>query len=359
MMKRNIEIGLLHSRSGDYSALAMVARTGILRGVAEINADPALDVGFSVVERDPEGRLDRYAPLCRDMLQNTGVRHIFGCITSSSRKEVIPELERFHGALWYSAPYEGFEANEHVAYTHSCPNQHLLPLLEFATPRFGNQVCLVGSNYIWGWEIAQIAREKISTLGGQILSDRYLPIGDTGLDQILEEIRALQPDFVVNSLIGESSYSFLARLGKMRAEAGNAEMLPVLSCNFTEGEIAAAGTAAEGMYAAGPFFEQDVVGHGSIAEMSRLAVHELAGYLNANPGAEMLPLTDLIALAAKQGRPLRLDSENQHASQPVVIAQLRGRKFEEILRLPEIAADPYWTRRDRSSLPRSNLRVVS
>ncbi|MEP3437116.1 MAG: transporter substrate-binding protein [Hoeflea sp.] len=359
MMKRNIEIGLLHSLSGDYVALATVARAGILRGVAEVNADPALDVGFSVVERDPEGRLDRYAPLCRDMLQNAGVRHIFGCITSSSRKEVIPELERFHGALWYSAPYEGFEANEHVAYMHSCPNQHLLPLVEFAMPRFGNRVCLIGSNYIWGWEIAQIAREKISTMGGQVLSDRYLPIGDTGLGQILEEIRALQPDFIVNSLIGESSYSFLARLAEVRAEAENAELLPVLSCNFTEGEIAVAGSAAEGMYAAGPFFEQNVVGHGSIAEMSRLAVHELAGYLNANPGAEKLPLSDLIALAAKQSRTLRLDCENQHASQPVVIAQLRAGKFQEILRLPELAADPYWSRRDRSSRPPSHLRVVS
>ncbi|MDF1610248.1 transporter substrate-binding protein [Hoeflea sp. YIM 152468] len=358
-MKRNIEIGLLHSLSGDYVALSTVARAGILRGVAEVNTDPALDVRFSVVERDPEGRLDRYAPLCRDMLQHAGVRHIFGCITSSSRKEAIPELERFHGALWYSAPYEGFEANEHVAYMHSCPNQHLLPLLDFAVPRFGNRVCLVGSNYIWGWEIAQIAREKISTMAGQILSDRYLPIGDTGLDQIVAEIRALKPDFIINSLIGESAYSFLAHLAEMRAEAGNAEMLPVLSCNFTEGEIPAAGAAAEGMYAAGPFFEGSAGGHGSIAEMSRLAVHELAGYLNANPGAEMLPLTDLIALAAKQGRALRLDRENQHASQPVVIAQLNGGIFEEILRLPELAADPYWTRRDRSSLPRSHLRVVS
>jgi len=358
-MKRNIEIGLLHSLSGDYVALAMVARAGILRGVAEVNADPTLDVGFSVVERDPEGRLDRYAPLCRDMLQNAGVRHIFGCITSSSRKEVIPELERFHGALWYSTPYEGFEANEHVAYMHSCPNQHLLPLVEFAMPRFGTGVCLVGSNYIWGWEIAQIAREKISAMGGQVLSDRYLPIGDTGLAQILTEIQSLQPDFIINSLIGESSYSFLAQLAKMRAEAGNAEMLPVLSCNFTEGEISAAGAGADGMYAAGPFFEASADGHGSIAEMSRLAVHELAGYLNANPGAEMLPLTDLIALVAKQGRALRLDSENQHASQPVVIAQLRAGKFEEILRLPALAADPYWTRRDRSSLPLPNLRVVS
>lgn len=358
-MKRNIEIGLLHSVGGDYAALAMVGRTGVLRGVAEVNADPMLDVSFSVVQRDPEGRLDRYAPLCRDMLRHAGVKHIFGAITSSSRKELIPDLERFDGSLWYSAPYEGFEANEHVAYMHSCPNQHLLPLLDFAVPRFGKRACLIGSNYIWGWEIAQIAREKLNAMDGQILSDRYLPIGDTDLDQIIAEIEALRPDFIVNSLIGDSSYTFMTRVANLRSQLGDAEALPILSANFTEGEVTVAGAGAEGMYAAGPFFEATEAGLGSIAEMSRLAVHELASYLNGNPGAELLSLTELLALAARQGRNSRLDPDNQHARQPVVIAQLRGGQFHEILRLPELDADPYWTRRGRSALPDRQFRVVS
>ncbi len=358
-MKRNLNIGLLHSASGPYAALGRAARAGVLRGVAEVNADAALDVAFDVVERDPEGRLDRYAPLCRDMLRNAGVRHVFGCLTSSSRKEVIPELERLDGVLWYSAPYEGFEASEQVAYTHSCPNQHLLPLLDWAMPTFGRRAALVGSNYIWGWEIAQIARERIGAAGGEILSDRYLAIGDTELDHLIAEIRALRPDFIVNSLIGESSYTFLARIAGLRDDLRDAAALPVLSCNFTEAEIGAAGAAAEGLYSAGPYFETAAGGLGSFAETSRLAVHELARLLDGNPGGETLPLAQLLGLAARQGRRSRLDPDTQHARQPVVIAELRGGRFREILRLPEVAADPYLSRRDRISLPRPMLKVVS
>lgn len=361
-MKRSVTIGLLHSATGPYSALAMVARAGILRGVAEVNAGPAWDVTFTLEDRDPEGRLDRYAPLCRDLLRVPGLRHIFGCITSSSRKEVIPELERHDGVLWYSAPYEGFEASTQVAYMHSCPNQHLLPLLDWAMPTFGRRASLVGSNYIWGWEIAQIARERITAEGGQILSDRYLPIGDTGLDHIIAEIRALRPDFIVNSLIGQSSYSFLARLAALRAEMaespGDARALPVLSCNFTEGEVRDAGPAAEGLISAGPHFEAEAGGLGSIGEMSRLAVLELAGLLKGNPGAEHLPLTGLLSLAGRQRRASRLDADNQHARQPVVIAELRGGRFRDILRLPERQADPYWTRREGPLQSRPRLRVV-
>ena len=365
-MRRDVAIGILHSASGPYTALAMVARAGILRGVAEVNADPSRDLSFTVHDRDPEGRLDRYAPLCRDLLQEKGLRHIFGCITSSSRKEVIPELERHDGVLWYSAPYEGFEASAQVAYMHSCPNQHLLPLLDWAMPRFGRRVCLVGSNYIWGWEIAQIARERILACGGQILSDRYLPIGDTALDHIIAEMRALRPDFIVNSLIGQSSYTFLARLAELRsgpgaeiaAAKGSAPALPVLSCNFTEGEIADAGPAAEGLIAAGPHFETAADGLGSIGEMSRLAVLELADLLQGKPGAEDLPMAELLAQAARQGHRSRLDGENQHARQPVVVAELRDGRFHEILRLPERAADPYWTRREAPVPARPVLRVV-
>ena len=68
---------------------------------------------------------------------NSGARHIIGCVTSWSRKEVIPILEKAGGTLWYACPYEGFEANEHVVYMHACPNQHLVPLLAYVVPRFG------------------------------------------------------------------------------------------------------------------------------------------------------------------------------------------------------------------------------
>lgn len=83
-------------------------------------------------------------------MHNTGARHIIGTVTSSSRKEVIPVLEKHGGTLWYALPYEGFEASDHVVYTHACPNQ-LLPLLDWALPTYGARAYLTGSNYMQGW----------------------------------------------------------------------------------------------------------------------------------------------------------------------------------------------------------------
>lgn len=358
-MKRVVDIGVLLSGSGMYAALSRASRQGVLQGVREVNADPGLDVSFRVVERDPEGRLDRYAPLCREILQGSDARHIFGCITSASRKEVIPELERFDGVLWYPVPYEGFEASERVAYMHSCPSQHLLPLLDWALPTLGTRAYLVGSNYIWGWEMAQIARERIAAADGQVLGDRYLAIGDTDLDHIIQDIRALKPDFILNSLIGDSSYAFLARLSELKRTPGFTHRLTVLSCNFTECEIAAAGDAAEGLISAGPWFEPDGGTGGSFHEMARQSVHELALLLHGRPGAEALALADVLNAAMRAGHAPRLDPAHLHARQPAIIARLENGRFHEIKRLTALRADPYLTHRSHSSHGGSMLKVVS
>ncbi|WP_283179083.1 transporter substrate-binding protein [Gemmobacter sp. 24YEA27] len=355
-MKRSIDIGILQSQSGNYAALSVISRAGLLRGVAEVNASPDYDLCFRVCGRDPEGRTDRYAPLCREILRETGARHIFGCVTSSSRKEVIPELERFDGVLWYPLPYEGFEASERVAYLHSCPNQHLLPLLDWALPALGRRGYLVGSNYIWGWEIAQIARERIASLGGEVAGDRYLALGDCDSSHIINEIAALQPDFILNSLVGESDYAFLSQLRDLRDRTG--ARLQVLSCNFTECEIESSQGGAEGLIAAGPWFEPGEGRGGSIAEVARRSVHELARLLHGRPGAERLSLADLLR-DAPGGARSRLDPTHFHAAQPVVIAQIREGRFHEILRHAPRAADPYLTARDRDLPSAPILRVVS
>jgi branched-chain amino acid transport system substrate-binding protein len=171
-MKKCVEIGLLYSRSGTYRLLSESCRSGILSAIAAVNARPDSPVEIVPVERDPGGNIDRYAPLADDIFRNTTARHIVGCITSWSRKEVIPVLEKHGGTLWYAAPYEGFEASENVVYMHACPNQHILPLLAHVIPRFGARAFLVGSNYIWGWEVNRIARDLVGDAGGTILGER-------------------------------------------------------------------------------------------------------------------------------------------------------------------------------------------
>lgn len=359
-LKRRIELGLLYSRSGSYSLISEACRSGALAAIAMVNADPALDLTFLPVERDPGGNVDAYSPLCEDILRDTGARHVLGCVTSWSRKEVIPTVEKFGGTLWYAVPYEGFEASDHVVYTHACPNQHLLPLLDWVIPAHGRRAYLTGSNYIWGWEMNRLARERITAAGGEVLGERYLPIGSRDVDRMIEEIRFARPDFILNSLIGPSSYEFMAAYRALGMEDAHFRpaSCPVLSCNLTECELPALGQAAEGLVAAGPYFRgmPGLGNFGSSHEAAAFsAVRELARLLAHRAGAEDLPLSQL--LAGDRGTGI-VDPDTHHTVLPVIIARVESGAFTPIRRLEAVAGDPYLTR-GRSAPIAPLLRVVS
>ncbi|MEP9372374.1 transporter substrate-binding domain-containing protein [Mesorhizobium sp. KR1-2] len=256
-MGNSIPIGLLFSRSGPYWAPGQQGFYGALAAIEAVNASGEYPFELVAHDADPEGNTGRYAGLCRDMIRRTGLRHVVGCTTSWSRKEVIPVVEKADALLWYPCVYEGFEASENVVYIAASPNQHLLPLLDYVVPRFGRNAFLTGSNYIWGWEMNRIAREVLHHSGGSVLGERYVPIGDVEIHHIVAEIKAKKPDFILNNLIGPSSYAFL----KTYHELGLADpsfasaVRPVLSCNLYEGEGSLLGEAIAGHFTVSCYFQ--------------------------------------------------------------------------------------------------------
>ncbi|SNT21446.1 transporter substrate-binding protein [Tropicimonas sediminicola] len=365
-MTREIDLGILFSRSGTYRLLSEASRTGALKAVEQVNADDSLDVRFNPIERDPAGNIDAYAPLCEEILRDSSARHVIGCTTSWSRKEVIPALERMDGVLWYPTPYEGFEASDRIVYSHACPNQHLLPLLDYAFSQFGRRSYLTGSNYIWGWEMNRLAREIGARNGGEVLGERYLPLGSTEIERIVEEIADLRPDFVLNQLIGPSQYAFLAAIAKLRQldpffRAGHC---PVLSCNLTECELPTIGPSAEEVISAGPWFRglhPALPGNGeredfgsSLEAAAHASVMMLAGLLSSNPGAEYLSLQQL--LAQPRAARIGISARTHHVSLPVAIAQVREGAFVPLWTEQPVEGDPYLTREREPAAV--SLRVV-
>lgn len=367
-MKRIVEIGILFSRSGDYQLLSNASRDGVIAAIEAVNANPARSIRLVAHERDPQGSIEKYGGLCAELLRDEKVTHIFGCTTSWSRKEVIPVMERHDGLLWYACPYEGFEANDHVVYTHACPNQHIVPMLAYVMPRFGSNAFLLGSNYVWGWEVNRVARDLIGDVGGHILGERYLPIGDTDVGRLIDEIRVARPSFVLNNLIGQSSYAFL----KAYAELGRTEpafasnRCPVVSCNLTEPELPAIGIAGEGHLSAGPYFADPladgVAMPSSFPAAAYAAVLMLADAVEAagsdNP-AILRQMLDTLEYDTPLGR-VRIDRQTQHTSLPVKIGRIENGAFRTVWHSQSLQApDPYLSRSEsRLFQGRPQLKVV-
>ncbi len=112
------------------------------------------------------------------MMREAGCRHIIGTQTSSSRKEVLPVMERGRGLLWYTTPYEASKATIVWSTQALAPNQGVVPLFRHIVPESGRRAFLLGSNYIWGWETNRIARELLAGCDGEVLGERYVAIGE-------------------------------------------------------------------------------------------------------------------------------------------------------------------------------------
>ncbi|WP_448953227.1 transporter substrate-binding protein [Labrys neptuniae] len=377
-MKRRVELGILYSRSGNYRLVSEACHAGAMGAVAAVNADPANPVEFVPVERDPQGNADRYATLAEDILRGSAARHIIGGVTSWSRKEIIPVLEKAGGTLWYACPYEGFEANEHVVYMHACPNQHLVPLLGHVVPRFGANGFLTGSNYIWGWETNRVARDLIADAGGHVLGERYLPLGETEVSRLIEEIRATRPNFILNNLIGPSSYAFFQAYAQLSQQDDyfTPQHCPIISCNLTECELPAIGPAGNGHLSAGPYFHDASIDEPWLASQPQEATGRPSSF-QASAYASVMILAAILAteagdspsdLSAAFARhrfetpfgSIGIDPQTQHATLPVEIARIAGDGFEKVSITKAVKPDPYLSRYDRAKVfGGRRLKVVS
>ena len=206
MTQKRYRIGVMFSTTGSYSVVARSILNGALLAFQEVNASGG-DIVLEPVVVNPSGDLARYRSLSLELL-GSGIRQVVGCYTSSSRKEVIPCFEKFDGLLWYPSHYEGFESSDNVIYTGAAPNQHVLPLVDYLASRVGSRAFCVAPTTSGPWENNRIFREALIARGGAVLAERYLPVGDTEVDQVIAAIIDQRPHCVFNNLIGTSACAF-------------------------------------------------------------------------------------------------------------------------------------------------------
>jgi ABC-type branched-subunit amino acid transport system substrate-binding protein len=255
MSRLNLQVGYLFSTTGSYELVARSMLNGALLAADEINASD-LGVSLEPTILNPGGDLGQYSVHAGTLLAR-GIRHVVGCYTSSSRKEVIPLFEKHDALLWYPSHYEGFESSDNVVYTGAAPNQHVLPLVDYLLAHHGHRAFCVGSNYIWAWENNRILRESVLARGGSVLAERYFAVGDTEFGRVIDAIIEARPAFVFLTLIGTSAYQFLRDFRKACQARGidQAREIPVASCTLSEPELEAIGCdAVEGHISSSVYF---------------------------------------------------------------------------------------------------------
>lgn len=229
---------------------------GTLMAIDEINAAGGINGReLEPVVFDPASESAAFGYYAKRLMVEHGVQTIFGCYTSSSRKAVIPVVERLNGLLWYPTLYEGFEFSPNVIYTGAAPNQNSIALCEFLTETYGSRFYFVGSDYVYPRESNRIMRDLVQNHGGQVVGEKYLPLRARRSDfaPVMHDIARQRPDVIFSTVVGDSTvYLYQSYL-----DGGfSSKTMPIASLTTTEAEIRAMGfDVGEGHVTAAPYFQ--------------------------------------------------------------------------------------------------------
>jgi branched-chain amino acid transport system substrate-binding protein len=225
--------------------------------IDEINQSGGID-GREIVpiRYDTQSTPAVYRAMAERLVSVDNVKVMFGCYMSSTRKAVIPVVERWNRILFYPTLYEGFEFSNNLIYTGAAPNQNSVQLADFMMSNFGSRVYMVGSDYIYPYESNRIMAEMVSQRAtGETLRIQYVPLdaGQHDFTHIVRDIKARQPDFIFSTVVGNATRHFY----RAYAEAGlDPRKMPIASLTTSEVEVAQIGAAAaEGHFTSSPYFQ--------------------------------------------------------------------------------------------------------
>jgi ABC-type branched-subunit amino acid transport system substrate-binding protein len=234
-------IGVLFSRTGFMSVIEETQCQGTMLAIEEVNdAGGVCGRELQPVAYDPASDSIAYGHYAKRLMVEDQVTTIFGCYTSSSRKAVLPVVERLNGLLWYPTLYEGFEASPNVIYTGAAPNQNSLALCRYLLDTFGTRFYFVGSDYIYPRHSNRVMRELLRANGGSVVGEFYVDLRARRQEflPIIQDIKRVRPDVIFSTVVGEGTIFFY----QAYASAGlDPKQIPIASLTTTEAEIAAMG----------------------------------------------------------------------------------------------------------------------
>jgi len=362
-----VKIGFLFSKSGVTAEMERSQWQGATLALEEINQQGGLDGRELVaIEGDPRSDPMQFRLLAEQLIRAEGVNVIVGGYTSSTRKAMLPVVEKYNKLLIYPQQYEGFEFSENIIYGGAAPNQNGAQLADFMSNKYGARVYMIGSSYIYPYECNRNMRELLlQNPDGVVLGERYLDLdaNEGQFREVVDDIKQKQPDFIFSTVIGRT----IPYLYRAYADAGlDPEHMPIGSLNTSEVELYMMGPQyGAGHYTASPYFQsidapenhRAVQSHRNRfgAEYPTNMNWEAAYYLvhmygNAfrNTGSDeigaLLPRLKGAEILAPQGR-IRIDPANHHMALHARLGRATTEGQFLILRESGLALppDPYMT----------------
>ncbi|MDH5655890.1 MAG: transporter substrate-binding protein [Spirochaetia bacterium] len=109
--------------------------------------------------------------------------------------------------------YEGSIQSRYFFHFAALPNQQIEKMIPYMFHKYGRRMFFAGNNYEWPRGSIHSAMRILKSLGGEVLGERYCPIGADLeiIENILDEVEKLKPDVFVPYFAGTDQVNLLTR----------------------------------------------------------------------------------------------------------------------------------------------------
>jgi hypothetical protein len=181
------------------------------------------DIDIVPIYKDLGDELDNYSKWIEECVKKYDIKYFFGCWRSSERQRIIPILQKYNLRLFYPVQYEGVELSKNIYYFGSCPNQHLIPGLQYMFDifYFYKDVYIIGSDYSYPKVsielIKQFTEKNKSNYDKNIVYSKLYSLEETDFSDFILTVFKKSPNgaIIINLINGKSFYSFSKQFHEM------------------------------------------------------------------------------------------------------------------------------------------------
>ena len=242
-----IKIGVPVGLSGANSVVAPSVVQAAQLAVEEINAKGGIlgrQVALEIA--DDQSGADGAVKAFTSLILQQKVNAIISMETSAARNAGLPVVARSKTPFIYTSYYEGHSCSPDLYVDAWVPDQQVASIVDYFMKEKGAKTFfLAGSDYAFGRGMLDFTRKYITSKGGKIVGEEYLPMDASDWTPVISKIRNEKPDALISSTAGGAPNVTLTK--QLRASGAT-----VLFGNLgvDEGTAKSIGADATGVYIA-------------------------------------------------------------------------------------------------------------
>ncbi len=211
-----IRVGVISPLTGAWTVYGKAHSAGFQMAVDEINEKGGvLGRPIEIVLGDSKTEPRIVVEQANRLIRQERVDFLAGTFSSAERNAAGPVVTSANKVLLYPTFYEGQEkeyypgvCNKNIFMFGPEPTQQVWPHMQYMMDNFGKKFFMIGSDYAWPRVTNLVTKRKLEELGGEVVSEVYIPFNTPQYESVLRDIRASGADIIFHSLTGSDTVNF-------------------------------------------------------------------------------------------------------------------------------------------------------